>query len=234
MFLKTFIRNIANQDDPNSISSRLRAKRIELFVALLAKAYEKYGCVNVLDMGGTRQYWNIVSDTTLSQYHVSITLVNLPGSKQQLSEGRFKYIEGDCCDLSSFADNSFHIVHSNSVVEHVGDWEMMVRFAREVSRLAPVYYVQTPNFWFPIEPHCMAPFFHWLPRQIRVFLLLKLNVGNWHRHDSVDSSIRRIDGTQLLDKRMFYELFKDAIYNTERFLLMPKSLIAIRKSDEGV
>lgn len=222
-------RKISNYEDPDSIGSKFRAKRIEPFLLLLAETYEQHGCVKIIDMGGTRTYWNIIAGDILTKYNVSITLVNLPGSNQPVDEGRFKYVEGDCCDLS-FGDKSFHIAHSNSVVEHVGDWEKMTRFAQEVSRIAPAYFVQTPNFWFPIEPHCMVPFFHWLPRPMRVYLIMKMNIGSWSKRDSVDLAVRAIDSAQLLNKSMFRELFKDASHRTERFIFFPKSLIAIRRS----
>nr|WP_196799867.1 class I SAM-dependent methyltransferase [Mariprofundus ferrooxydans] len=228
--MKEILRKIVNYDNPDSIGSKFRTKRIKPFLSLLAEAYEKHGCVNIIDMGGTKTYWNIIPDDILSKYNVSITLVNLPGNNQPADEGRYKYVEGDCCDLSLlFDDGSFHIAHSNSVIEHVGDWDRMILFAKEVSRLAPAYFVQTPNFWFPVEPHCMIPIFHWLPRQVRVFLILKLNMGNWSKQDSVDSAVRAIDSAQLLNKRMFNELFKDAALSTERLLFMPKSIVAIRK-----
>ncbi len=229
MFLRKLLKKLVVYENPNSVGSKFRVERIEPLLSILADVYEKHGCVNIVDMGGTHTYWNIISGDILSKYNVHITLVNLPGSVTPIADERFKYVEGDCRDLSFIDDNAFHIAHSNSVIEHVGDWEGMTKFAREVSRIAPAYFVQTPNFWFPVEPHCMTPFFHWLPRQMRVFLIQKSNVGNWGRQDSVDSAVKTIDSAQLLNKSMFAELFKDASHFTEKFLLMPKSLIAVRK-----
>lgn len=229
MFLRKLSKKLVVYENPDSVGSKFRAKRIEPLLSILADVYAKHGCVNIVDMGGTHTYWNIIAGDILSKYNVHITLINLPGSVTQTGDERFTYVEGDCRDLSFIDDNAFHIAHSNSVIEHVGDWEGMTKFAREVSRIAPAYFVQTPNFWFPVEPHCMTPFFHWLPRQMRVFLIQKLNVGNWGKQNSVDAAVKTIDSAQLLNKSMFAELFKDASHFTEKFLLMPKSLIAIRK-----
>jgi hypothetical protein len=35
--------------------------------------------------------------------------------------------------------------------------------ARETVQVGRSYYLQTPNFWFPLEPHYGVPFIHWLP-----------------------------------------------------------------------
>src|SRR4051794_26662392 len=59
-----------------------------------------------------------------------------------------------------FADNEFDLAYSNSVLEHVND---RAGLAREIRRVARSWWVQTPAFSFPIEPHALLPFAHWLP-----------------------------------------------------------------------
>ncbi len=41
------------------------------------------------------------------------------------------------------------------------------RLAAELQRVAHGWYVQTPAFSFPIEPHALLPFAHWLPAALR-------------------------------------------------------------------
>jgi hypothetical protein len=127
-----------------------------------------------------------------------------------------------------FGDNAFDMVHSNSVLEHVGDWPRMMLFAQEVRRLAPCYFVQTPNFWFPVEPHFMCPFFHWMPEMTRARLLTRVSLGNHPRASDIGAALRSVQSARLLNRAAFGFLFPDARIITERFCLLPKSLIACR------
>lgn len=225
----TINRKIANYKDPKSFGSRLRAKRIKPLLPMIDGVYEKKSSVSILDVGGTKHYWGILPKDLLEQKNVNITLLNLPSKNKPQNEKRFKYLEGDACDLSNIADYSYDIVHSNSVIEHVGDWSRMNQFAKEVKRLAKIYFVQTPNFWFPIEPHCMTPFFHWLPKPLRTALLMKFTLGPWKRQSTVSGALETIDRARLLDIKMFRELFDEAEISFERLVFLPKSLIAINR-----
>jgi hypothetical protein len=106
---------------------------------------------------------------------------------------------------------TFDIVHSNSVIEHVGDWPKMLSMAQEVRRLAPAYFVQTPNYWFPIEPHYKLPLVQYLPNSIR-------------RAVTGDDP----DRIRLLSARQMRRLFADASLWRERVFGMTKSLVAVR------
>jgi SAM-dependent methyltransferase len=143
--------------------------------------------------------------------------------------GPFKFFEADGCNLAAFADHSFDIAHSNSVLEHVGSWARMVQFAKEVSRVSEKYFVQTPNYWFPIEPHFVTPFFQWFPKRIRIWMVLHFQLGHRKKAATVDEAVVIVESVGLLNKKMFHQLFKDARILTERFFCLPKSFIAIKK-----
>ncbi len=63
-----------------------------------------------------------------------------------------------------FEDNSFDLVHSSAVLEHVGSREQQKKFVCELTRVARrAAFLTTPNRWFPIEVHSVMPLIHWLP-----------------------------------------------------------------------
>ena len=65
-----------------------------------------------------------------------------------------------------FADGEFDLAYCSSVIEHVAP-EDRAAFAAELRRVARGWYVQTPAFSFPVEPHALLPFAHWLPVNVR-------------------------------------------------------------------
>jgi hypothetical protein len=228
-FFTSLTNYLIDYTNKNSLGSKFRIKRIAPMMNLIEAASIKYGSVNIVDVGGTELYWNIVSREFFDRHKVTITIVNLPGSEIPANHGPFIFVAADGCNLSAFDNEAFHIAHSNSVIEHVGDWARKVQFATELSRVAKQYFIQTPSYWFPIEPHCMFPFFHWLPKPIRVSLVASFNLGNWERAQSIDEAVRIVESARLVDKKMFQALFKDATIITERFIFLPKSFVAIKK-----
>jgi hypothetical protein len=231
---KSLTKTVTNYSDPNSIGSKFRSRRIVPLIKMIEQAYEVHGKVDIIDIGGRKTYWRILPICILSKYKVMITIVNLPdaseqgGDEQERDEEHFCFRFGDGCNLSCFPDNNFQIVHANSVIEHVGDWFNMLKFAKEVRRLAPQFFIQTPYFWFPIEPHFMMLFFHWLPRPTRIWLLLHFDLGNHPRSLSVHEAAGKLENYRLLDRQMFTALFPDAQIISEKFLGLTKSLIAVR------
>lgn len=221
----------SNYDMQKSLGSRLRKQRIAPLKQLIEEVYESEGTVNIIDLGGTEQYWGIFPKQYLTEFNVKVTIVNLAYRSKPEDHGPFTFVEADACDLQIYDDLSFHITHSNSVVEHVGDWERMKKFAKESSRISRHYFIQTPNYWFPMEPHFVTPFFQWLPKPTKVWLVMNFQLGHLERAETVDDAMRTVEGTRLLNKKMFRELFPDANISTEWFLGLPKSFIAVKRSD---
>jgi SAM-dependent methyltransferase len=76
---------------------------------------------------------------------------------------RVRAVRADGRDLP-FADGEFDIGFSNAVVEHVaGGREGQRGFVGELCRVARRVFLTTPNRWFPLDPHTLLPFAHWLP-----------------------------------------------------------------------
>ena len=124
------------------------------------------------------------------------------------------------------------MVFSNSVIEHVGDAESQRRFAREVARVGRAYWVQTPNRWFPVEPHLLTPMIHFLPRPWQKAVIEKFTIWEWVAHPRPDQRAFYLEhylrDIQLLDSRSMRRLFPGARLIRERFLGLTKSLIAAR------
>jgi SAM-dependent methyltransferase len=76
------------------------------------------------------------------------------------------FVQADAGVELPFEDDAFDLAYSNSVVEHV-DPARRARFAAELRRVARGWYVQTPAIAFPLDPHSLLPFAHWLPAPLR-------------------------------------------------------------------
>jgi hypothetical protein len=226
-------KRLTDYTDPRSFGSRMRQRRMQGLVDLVRAAHARRGTVSILDLGGTAAYWRAFPAEVLDACDVRVTLLNLPDSEVQpvALSPRFIAVEGDACRLDGYPDRSVDIVHSNSVLEHVGGWRPMEAFAHEVRRVGRAYFVQTPNFWFPMEPHFMTPGFQWLPKPVRVWLVQRAALGHLERQRSVSDAVRLVESIDLVDRAMFRSLFPDADHVTERFLGLPKSLLAIRRED---
>lgn len=223
---------MADVRDPNSLSSKLRRRRDIQLRALIASIADKKGSISILDMGGTPGYWRRLGLDFLREKQATVTLVNRDAmelSGADKTEDIFSSEVGDACDLSQYQDRQFDLAHSNSVVEHVETWSNMKAFAAETRRVGEHYYVQTPYFWFPFDPHYhKMPLFHWFPRPTRAWMLRTFPITHSGKVSSIDLSYEIVDRARLLDAQQFEVLFPDAKRSFEWFGGFKKSLIAIR------
>jgi len=192
--------------DKDSIGNRFRNKRFKFLADKLAKMPKP---VSIIDIGGTVGYWELRGLHDNNDFQ--ITLVNLQKNVSPYSN--IKVITGDATDMKEFADKSFDIAFSNSVIEHVTLWEKQLAMAREIKRLGTYYFVQTPNRYFPIEPHFMFPFFQFLPYKMQYFILTKTKLSRkkYWKPERAEEYIKEI---RLLTTAEMKELFGDCrIYN---------------------
>ncbi len=170
---------------------------------------------SVLDLGGQASIWR---DTPGP---LRITVLNLPGTEMtpETGEHSFSYVEGDACNVSGMRDQSYDIVFSNSVIEHVGAEDRQDAFAHEVRRLGKAYWVQTPARWFPIEAHTGMPFWWFYPEAMRERI-----VSRWH--ETLPEWADSVSDTRLLTRERMQALFPEAQIFVETVLGIPKSYVA--------
>jgi len=177
---------------------------------------------SILDLGGSALSW----DPLGTAHHV--TLVNLDS---RCLRGPLASIVADALAVP-LADATFDIVFSNSVIEHLGTEQRQRAFAAEVRRLSRSgYFVQTPNKWFPIEPHYLAPFVQFVPKSIRPAVIRWATLRGWMSRPSREQCTKMCQEIRLLDAREMRRLFPEAKIIRERFFGLTKSVIAIWQPD---
>lgn len=217
------VERFARYEDANSFVSRIRARRAVHLQRLIDSILSEKGSVRILDVGGTEKFWNCI-DLTQFAGAVHIVLANVDALDAVRQPAIFSQAQQDGRQLE-YEDDAFDLVHSNSVIEHVGSWPDMYAFARETQRVGQYYFVQTPNYWFPVEPHCLFPFFQYLPRPARLFLVRCFRLGHWSKASSVDEGMRIVESASLLTKTMLGSLFPAATVLVEKFCLLNKSFM---------
>lgn len=187
----------------------LRAQ-IDDLVALLGRP------ITVLDVGGRADYWTNVGVEGIERVlvvNIRTTELNRPGPADI-----FEHAEGDARDLREHGDEAFDLVHSNSVIEHVGGWLDMTAMAAEVRRVGRSGWIQTPAWGFPIEPHFRAPFLHWFGGPLRR-TMMSLSFEPHFRRLPLERRRGNIDGVNLLSRRELEALFPGCDIYVERVVL---------------
>lgn len=217
--MRTLTRH-ADSTSTDNAAARLRRERFRLFRAF---ADELPRPVRILDAGGTQSFWEVMGYADEGDVH--ITLMNL--KPDEATHPNFEYIAGDVRDLSRFEDDAFDLVFSNSVIEHVGTFADQQQMAREVRRVGRRYFVQTPNRYFPIEPHFLFPGYQFLPLGAKAWLLRHFRLG-WYPKIGDREEARRIAAQiRLLTRREFRQLFPEGEIHVERWKGLAKSFIVM-------
>lgn len=219
------MRRLADQGANGSFSNRRRSRRFEAFARLVEGLQGKHSRpVRILDIGGTNSFWE--KRGWAGREDVEVVLINLEAEAPK--HDNIDPRAGDATDLSEFPDGSFDVVFSNSVIEHLETFEKQAAMAAEVRRLAPLYWVQTPNFWFPVEPHFLTPAWHWLPVRVRIALLRRRRWGWRGPCPDVDEAGRLVREIRLMRGSELRGLFPDATLRPERIGPLVKSFVAVR------
>lgn len=211
------LRRFAANDLASNPSYNFRKKRIRIFNVLLANVNKEI--IYILDIGGSSDFWNFW-EKHLS-YDIKITLINLSFDVINKNRG----IVGDATNLSFIRDKKFDIILSNSLIEHLYDFDNQMNFAKEIKRIGDFYFIQTPAYLFPLEPHFLFPFFHWFPKKVRIFLHRNFNLGWYKAEPDYMKAKKNVDEIRLLKKKEITKMFPNSKIIVERLFLFPKSYI---------
>jgi hypothetical protein len=175
---------------------------------------------SVLDVGGRPSVWEGTG--------VDVTVLNV-AEPAAWDAGSAHFVRADARRMP-FGDGAYGVAYCNSVIEHLGSWPDQERVAREVRRVARGYWVQTPAKCFPVEPHFLTPFFHWLPRSLQRRLL---PYTIWALVTRPDRDFREsmANEIRLVSRGEMARLFPDGRIEAERVFGFTKSWIAVREAD---
>jgi hypothetical protein len=214
----TIIQRLANWQDTASLGNRMRGRRFALFEL---RASRLPRTLRILAIGGTNAFWEMRG--WAGRRDIEIVTVNL-----QAEERKHENIEsrhGDATNLAEIADRSFDVAFSNSVIEHLFTLENQMAMAGEVRRVARAYWVQTPNYWFPIEPHFHVPGWQWLPQAVRVGLIRQRRCGWRGPCPDGEAARKLVCEVRLMSRRELVRAFPNADVRAERFGGLVKSWI---------
>jgi SAM-dependent methyltransferase len=124
------------------------------------------------------------------------------------------FVQADATQRLPFEDGTFDLAYSSSVVEHLRPADRAA-YAAELRRVARGWWVQTPAFSFPIEPHALLPFAQWLPVALRKPYWRLGAAGGW-------------EDIALLRRGELAALLPGSAVVAERFGPLAKSWIAVK------
>ena len=218
---------VSNPYNPKSLSARFRLRRAQQFI----RGAVDHGISNarILDIGGTIEFWKVMAPHLPSGLISNIEIVNLPPQAEEkikIGDICLNRYAGNALEKDSIRQDSYDIVHSNSVIEHVGGLRDQISMAGIIRDLGQYYWVQTPARSFPLEPHFYFPFFPYLPLGLRTLLHQRFDLGFMKRNPDWLQARAMCEETRLLTCREMAGLFEDGEIIKERFLGLCKSYVA--------
>ncbi len=200
-----------------SFAQRARSRRSRKLIETFPDLHD----MNVLDLGGTAQFW---SGFLVRPAH--LTLVNVMPVASPADW--ITTVTGDACSPPEPVRNSrFDLVVSNSVIEHVGGHVQRQCFADVVARSADRHWIQTPYRYFPIEPHWLFPCMQFLPLRVRAAITQHWPLSPARAIDLRDA-VANATSVELLSITEMRSYFPESTIWYERFGLLVKSVTAIR------
>ena len=198
-----------------NLSHRSRTKKFNL----LGRVFRPRPEDRVLDVGASGEVFLQYSLEDIYPFPDRIVAGGLDSreivaARQHYPQSRYVLFDG--CALP-FPDQSFDLVFSNAVIEHILGPGRQERFALEIMRVGKSWFVTTPNFWFPFETHHHLPFFQFLPRPAQ---------RHYNRLLGTHIPKGSVQELALLSARQLRALFLTSRIAKVRVTLWPETIVA--------
>ena len=172
----------------NFIDKIIIKKRIEM-LKILKKNIKKSTLRSMLDIGTVDDDSLESSNFFLKRFgHIRIrkSISNQKINNQKLSMSLKKSITSDFSkdDLKNFKSD---LVISSATIEHVGNFSNQKKMLDNViSFTEKVFFITTPNRFFPIDFHTKIPFIHMLPKKIHRLILKIIGLKEYAKEKNLN------------------------------------------------
>lgn len=160
----------------------------------------------------------------LSKYCKEIISIDVEDKRLDREGYKFELVKDE---RLPFKDNSFDVIISNQVIEHVNNQDVHIYEIHRVLKKYGICYLATPNKYWPIEPHYYLPFLGMLPNKISNFYLRIF----WNK----DYDVKLLSYNQLTNKLKKLFVIKDFTFRViknhkkyhldKKYNIIPKFLI---------
>lgn len=161
-----------HQRKPHVVSDNriVKAQKIESIIKL-NRLFQKNDSILEIGTGsgGIASYFAHKRDM---QFH--ITAIDIVDSRALKDCYQFQLVDGT---KIPFKSETFDVIITNHVIEHVGEYDSQLDHLNEIKRLLKkdgIAYLAVPNRWMLVEPHYQLIFLSWLPPKYRSKYLKKM------------------------------------------------------------
>lgn len=198
-----------------SLSHKSRTKKFELLGSLFQPCPED----RVLDIGASGEVFLRYTFEDVYPYPQRILaggyeLREVVSARRCYPKPNYAVFDG--CALP-FPDQSFDLVFSNAVIEHILGNGRQQQFAREIMRVGKSWFVTTPNYWFPFESHYHLPLIQFMPPLFR---------REYNRLLGTHIPKGKVPELSLLSARGLRRLFPTSHIAKVRVTFWPETLVA--------
>lgn len=108
-----------------------------------------------------------------------------------------------------FEDNSFDVVITNHVIEHVPNQKLHMEEITRVLKKGGVVYLATPNKYWLTDPHYKLPLLSWFPRKISAMYLKLVQGKEWDIYPQSYGMLKKLTKKSFSIENYAVKIIKD-------------------------